>query len=749
MLSNKSHMFYNTFRRIFNMSFLTTFLVLSMACFFVLAKAEQVEEKDDGTPVEENSDLGTIQLQEGIIVDLREPSYSGGVLATDNGGVIKGPDFRIQARHIIYTRKTENQERTYTIVAEGDLIMEFGDYIFVGDRLEYDFLSKTGVIYDGRTMAEPWFFGGKHIILACDGSYVISNGFATTSMNYYPEWEISAQEAWLSRDRYLEAKNIQLRLFNVPLLWMPTFRANLDDIFDAPIRYSIRLWGRQGPRVGLSYELFSWNQWKTILRLNYRLNRGPGGGFETYYRSLDHKTSLQTINYGAMDSSLIHPNERVRYRFQGIYDSLFMEDSVSVDMSWDKLSDKDMATDYKDKGLELDTAGRTQLIVRRQEQQWITNFISRVRLNAFQTLKQELPTLETTWRPFTLGESGVIADMLVRASYLDFVYGNNLAHVHDYSAPRIELSPKFYRQFKWGNLNVTPEAGAIGIFYGNSPQSTVKWLAVGNLRCTLNTTLSRTYSNCKHVVTPYARYDYYTYPTISPNNHYIFDIDDGWYRLNMLRFGASQSLYYKSDSGYVERKILADVYGNAFFDTQTIHAVVPKVYADVVFNSTSFLKHVLNTAWDFSRNELDHFNFRTEWTINENIAIAAEYRHRDAYDWRKADHTNFILDSYRSIFQLRHSLLSDRRDTLLLHCFCRLHPNWAIEFQSRQGWNRIREPKYTEFEVDLLATLRSALNIKLTYQHRENDDRIAFSFNIGLKRPDFERECSRIPSLRF
>lgn len=734
-------MFHNTLCR--------RFLCFCLLLFTAPLPAGQGNEEPGSNSSDEAIDADIKHAPEGITVDLREPSYSAGVLETDKGGVIKGPDFRIQATRIVYTRKMENGECTYSIVAEGDMIMEFCDYVFVGERLEYDFLSKTGVIYDGRTMVEPWFFGGKRILLCCDGSYIICNGFFTTSMSYCPEWEISAQEAALSRDHTLEAKNIQLRLFDLPLLWLPTFKTNLDDIFDSPIRYSMRLWGRQGPRLGLSYELFSWNQWKTILQLNYRLNRGPGGGFETYYHSPDRKTSFQTINYGAMDSSLIHPDERVRYRFQGIYDSLFMQDTVSVNLSWDKLSDKYMASDYRDKGLELDTAGRTQLVVRRQEEQWISSIISRVRLNAFQTLKQELPTLETSWRPFTLGETGVIADLLVRASYLDFVYGNNLAHVHEYNSPRIEASPKFYRQFKWGNINVTPEAGAEGIFYGNSPEHSVKWLGVGKLGCTVNTILSRPYRNYKHVIIPYAKYDYYTYPSVSPNDHYIFDIDDGWYRLNMLRFGAAQSIYYKSASGYVERAIHADIYGNAFFGTQTIHAVVPKVYADIVFNTAPFLKHVVNTAWDFSRNELDHFNFRTEWTINDNVAVSAEYRHRDAFDWRKADHTNFILDSYRSIFQLQHSLLSDRRDTLLLHCFCRIHPNWAIEFQSRQGWNRIHEPKYTEFEVDLLATLRSALNIKLTYQHRENDDRIAFSFNIGLKRPDLDKECGKIPYLRF
>lgn len=689
-------------------------------------------------------------LAKSITVDLKSPNYSEGVLTTECGGVITGPDFRIQATRITYTKKNIDGQPIDAIVAEGHLMVEFGEYFFIGERLEYDFLAKTGVIYDGRTMVEPWYFGGERVILCADGSYIIYNGFVTTSTNVCNEWEIASQEASLCDGRYLNAKNVQFRLMKVPILWLPKLHINLDDIFDAPVRYNVRFWGRQGPRVGITYQLFSWNRWKTFVRLDYRLNRGPGGGFETRYHSLDHQTNFHTINYVAMDSSLIHPHERIRYRSQGVFDTQLMNDRISVDLSWDKLSDKSMATDYKDKGLELDTAGRTQLLVRRQEERWITNFFSRVRINSFQSLKQELPTLESTWHPFELGHTGMITDMLFKASYLDFVYGSNLKHVHNFASSRVELTPKVYRHFSFRNLNITPEAGGVTIFYGNSPHNgDAKWLAIGKMGCEVNTHLTRVFRNYKHVITPYASYNYYTYPTVSPNDHYIFDIEDGWYRLNMMRFGFSQSLYGRTGSGLIDRKFFADIYGNAFFDTQTIHAVVPKVYADIIFNSHSRLKHTLETAWDFSRNKLDHYNVRTEWTISDDAAISVEYRHRDAYDWRKADHTNFILDSFRSISQLRHSQVSDRRDTLLMHFFYRIHPNWAVEFESRQGWNRMLEPKYTEFEIDLLATLKSSLNVKLAYQHRENDDRIAVYFNIGMKRPDIEKTCNIIPYLSF
>ena len=40
-----------------------------------------------------------------------------------------------------------------------------------------------------------------------------------------------------------------------------------------------------------------------------------------------------------------------------------------------------MATDYNDRGIELGTAGRTELTARRQSDLWIANFITRVKIN--------------------------------------------------------------------------------------------------------------------------------------------------------------------------------------------------------------------------------------------------------------------------------------------------------------------------------------------------------------------------------
>jgi hypothetical protein len=408
-----------------------------------------------------------------------------------------------------------------------------------------------------------------------------------------------------------------------------------------------------------------------------------------------------------------------------------------------------MATDYSDKGLRLATAKRTQLDIRRKESDWILNLLARFRVNSFQTLKEELPTLSGSFRPFEIGSTGIISDNRFRFSYLELEYTDNRPNVHNYNSPRYELSHKLYRPFRLGPVNLTPEVGGIAIFYGNNSDRFERWSTVALFEIEANTDLYRFYGNCKHVVSPYARYQLYSHPTTSPADHFIFDISDGLYRLNSLRLGIHNNLYTKNCDACIYRKLYTDFYAYAFFDTKSIPVIVPKAYAQVVYNFSPCIRATVRGAWDFKKNMMDHLNYRLEWTLNSDMAFTAEYRHRSPFDWRKVDHTNFFLDSFRDIEELRQSTLSDRRDTVLLNFFYRFHPNWAFSVLSRNGWNRIDEPSYKEYQIDLLGDFRSTWHLKFSYRHKEDDDRFSINFSVGLKRPNCCYPASLVPCLEF
>lgn len=686
------------------------------------------------------------ETHEGLILDLKDPILTDGILSTEAGGVIQGLDVRIQAQKIIYTKKTSDTEVCF-LYAEGNLILEFGGYYFIGEALEYDFLTHTGTLYQARTSLEPWYFGGDVILLHADGSFTLYDGFVTTSESRKIDWVISAERAHLSDKRFFFAENVKFKIHSVPFMWVPSLKADLDSIFDSPLRYNFKWGSHQGARVSLIYEFFSWQRFKAFARLDYRIKRGLGGGIETHYEN--EKEIFNTINYVAHDNSLANSHEKFRYRFQGLYHNLVWDDRVSIDLTWDKLSDIDMATDYNDRGLELDTAGRTQFTIRKQEKNRIERLVTYVRVNSFQSVDQELPTFELTWRPFILGKTGIISTTLFRTSYLDFAYANDVLHVHDYSSSRLEYRQGFHRAIPCTYFTLTPRVGFCGIYYGNSPQHNSKLLSLFRFGLDAKTSFVGDLGSCKHVIEPYMRFQYFTSPTVSPDHHYIFDIEDGYYQENQLRLGVTNQFFFKNSYNCLTRSLFLDLYTYGFFDIKTIGSTFPKAYLDLTSLPTPYLRLSFNAAWDFQHHQVDYFNFLTEWTVSETLAIRSEYRHRSSYFWRKADPTNFILDAYRSENELLHSPLSDRRDTLLTSLFYQFNPNWALFFEMRHGWNRKYEPSYTEFETDLLLKLPSAWNFKLSYQHKENDDRIAFYFTIGLHKPNQNKCMNLIPRLEL
>ena len=137
--------------------------------------------------------------------------------------------------------------------------------------------------------------------------------------------------------------------------------------------------------------IFSWNGFELFFRFDYRFNRGPGAALESDYVGNGGRTFAKTINYVALDNSIEEPSQRMRFRFQGIFDHTSYNDRTHFHLSYDKLSDNEMATDYFEKGLELKTGRKTEASLVHRAPRLITSLYTRVKINNFETVKQELP----------------------------------------------------------------------------------------------------------------------------------------------------------------------------------------------------------------------------------------------------------------------------------------------------------------------------------------------------------------------
>jgi hypothetical protein len=652
--------------------------------------------------------------KEDVHVDLRNPTYKQGILYTNQGGVVHSANqnLRIQARSIQYIRK----DSVHKIEAKGDLMVQYKGRAYVGNELEYDFNTKSGTITNGKTAVSYWFVGGDTIHINPDGSYTVDNATITTCENQDSLWDLEARSLKVMRGDMISASSTRFRLFKMPMFWLPAFKMNLKKFMEPIFKYELRWDSSLGPRISTRYQLYSWRDFAIFGRLEYRWATGWGGALETEYRPTDFNTIFVTRNYLAKDRLVTATEKWQRYRVQGDFKSLSNDGRTLGIACWDKYSDVRMPNDFKSYDFEINPAKTTLFYLRHREDEFLSSFKLRPRANPFESLKQDLPTLFLNVRPLEIGRNtGLFSMTSLKASYLDFVYSTQLsASIPSYHSPRIELREKLYRPLYAGPLTFTPQIGGVAIFYGNSPTSHPQWLGVLSYGAQLKAKSWRAYKDYKHQIEPYAEFNALSRPTVRPDSHYIFTIQDGYDQINQIRLGARNLLFSHHRSG--EPIFTADIYANTFFGGRKIPQFLPYGYIDLQWRLPAVYITSEN-SWNFRERTLQYANARVQWTVNENIALSLEGRYRSRFDWRKADHDNFILDVSRSQPELLDSPLSDQRATFLTDLFFRLTPFWECRIQSHHGFLRLNEKPYNEVKVDLFTWLTASLKCRLSFCH--------------------------------
>ncbi len=667
-----------------------------------------------------------------VNVHLRNPVYKNGTVSTSEGGVIQNNDIRIQAMNIQYFHKMEEGKMVQKIEAKGDLLIQYKGKVFVGNELEFDFTEMTGMVQSGKTLSSMWYIGGDRIQLCSDGNYRVTNAFVTTCENKESSWELRAKKINVMKDEFLQAQKVRFRLFKSLSLWLPSFKVNLKRFKEPIFRYYVN-WNK-GPKVGIRYQLYSWQDLAFYGRLEYRWAKGWGGALESEYLPPDGLTTFNTRNYLGTDRLFNAEDVERRYRVQGAYHSKSRSGKTETSLTWDKYSDPRMPGDFKSDDFEVNTAMKTQFYIYHREKDIITSLKLRPRVNSFESIKQDLPTGYVFCRPIEIRNTGILSTHFIKASYLAFDYSDQLvSSLQNFQSPRVEIFENLYRPIHWGALTLTPNLSGRAILYGTTPSHQTQ--CAGMLGYGLKGHFRGTgqFEKYKHVVEPYVEYKALTRPTVSPDSHYIFSIQDGYQKIQQIEVG-TRNLLFSSKRPGKEASFTANLYANAFFSDPVIPQVVPRIYLLLGWHLPQ-VELSTHNCYNFRNKVLDFSNTHLKWTVNENVAMNLEARYRSKFDWRKGDHENFILDVTRSQNELLESPLSDRRVTLLSNVFIRLNPFWELQFESHHGFyrlykNQIREKPYNEFKVHLYTWVSAAWKLHFYYGYTLNNH---FDWSVSLQ----------------
>jgi hypothetical protein len=665
---------------------------------------------------------------EGLDIQLQEAVYGDGTMKTDKGGIVKAKDLFLQAQTIEYIRTGEGPSFVHKIIAKDNLFVTYKGHPFRGEKAELDLSTGKLTVWNGCTQSGMYFIGGKVIEAYSDGKTSITNSYVTTSENERSDWTVTAKQATVTKNSQIQTKDATFYFIHMPLFWVPSFSTNLLNADGGPFRYRARWGGSEGARLGLSY-LFDTGPCKQRALIDYSIKKGLGAGLLSSYKGSTSDEKFDALNYIAQGKNKTW--DSARYRCQGYYQNYYSEPNLRLTAMYDKLSDKKMETDFADHAVSDVRAGLTEATLWRDEANWKANLNTRVKINDFQTVKQELPLLSFNKRPQPLGASPFLLDSTFSAGYLNYSYAHHTPHVRDFASSRTELAQKVYATWLASPIAITPSVGYRLIQYSNSPQHDARLQAIGEAGIGAKTRFVSSSSIGQQILEPYIQETSLTRPPVQTNKTFIFDIEDGWTQMNTLRYGVRHSWYLPSSEAFTP-KILSDLYTRSFFASGHLPNTPYKIWLTSTLDATPKVSYKLDTAWDVERHHVDHFNIAMRRTISKTLAVVLEWRQRSAYAWRKLDAENFIVDAARSSERLRHSEMSDRRRTFLCSLCWSPTPALDIDFTSYFGFRRVHPHRYANYEMNITTLLRGALRLTLTFYHRPGGPTNGFYFTLAL-----------------
>lgn len=679
---------------------------------------------------------------EKVELNLNQPSYQDGVWQSTQGGVIANDLFRVQAQNISYTKKDD----AHFLDAKGNVFLFYQDRPFKAQSFHYDFITKKGHLKKASFNYDLWFIRGKDVFIDSDGKVSVDEAELTSCPSSDSEWSALASELTVTEKSLIHTSNLVLKFLKLPFFWLPRLDIDTDEVKGIPIKNRIHFRGARGTSLALSYRFLSLSDWEAFLRLDYNFKKRGGVGLDFNYENQQDDTSYFAKNFitiGPQKSlTSTNPLPQNRYHIEGEFQQSFEQGKTSLEVRYDRLSDYQLISEYGE-SYTYEQPNKTELRLRRIGHYWISNFYSRVRINPFETVKQELPSVEFSLKPYLIPHTSIFATSRVKLSYLNFVFSDEPAYKHankkkqeesldNFDSLRFVLKQDFFRSFWFQNVNFTPRANITGIYYSSGPHAKAVWTHVQSIGYHIQSDFYKHTNNYKHILSPYIDHKLISRPSTAISEHYVFDNDDMLSYLNQIEYGINNALYTKKE-GFLERPVSFKVYSYFFPNNATINHKSSQIYFDSYLKNNDRNQHFFQVVWNFPKKHLDFLLYRLSSTLTQKLTTNLEFSHRSANFWRKADRSDFSLEALLEETDMFNTPLSFKRDTILTGLHYQLSPvqsiSWATRFViGSEG----RFSSFKEQKLEFTSEIRCNWLLKLAYERTMLEPH-RFSISLSLR----------------
>ncbi len=556
--------------------------------------------------------------------------------------VIEYEDARLTCDRVVVFMDTKDVEAVGNVVLKGLI------GVLKGERINYNFGTKKGIILNSEASLGEWRAVGKEVQIKSEKEFEVKEGYITSCDLPNPHYRIRSKNITIYPDNKVVAKNVVMSVGNLPLLYLPSYNYSLKA--DWPSISALP--GRKkdwGAFLLTNYRYNINDDNKINLRLDERENWGLAEGLDFKYLSHNFGGGLLRFYYtfqrdrARSDGSR---GEEQRYRAQ-VRHRWDIDPSKYALLEYHELSDANFTKDffYREE-FEKDSTPESYLYLLDTQSDYSLSLLTKKRVNRFQTVTERLPEAKLDIKSQRLWDTHLYYKGDTSIANLNKKNGDSsddsdVARFDTYN--EISFAPDRIK----GALNVVPFIGTRQSFYSKALNGDEdKTRGAFYTGVDLSTKLYKTHNysgnplgiqinRLRHILTPTLEYKYIHEPTISASELQNFDDLDTLARKNIFTFGFENKLQTKRlEKGALRNYELGYllITGDYLYKSEK-GSEFSNFYGDLEFIPYNWLRIESDTKYDPPSKDFQNWNLDIYLDKGEDLRIGFGSRY-----WQNSEH---------------------------------------------------------------------------------------------------------------
>ncbi|MEW5758176.1 MAG: LptA/OstA family protein [Candidatus Omnitrophota bacterium] len=582
-------------------------------------------------------------------------------------------------------------------IASGNVVLRHKDIVMRGEKINYNFDTKTGKIVNADIDAPPMYAHGDLINKDQGNRTVIDGGYVTSCDLEHPHYRIRTRQIEFYPDEKIIAKNVKIFAGNIPIFFFPRFVHYLktDNAFNFNITPgSSKDWGTfilTKTRFNLSDKV------RGRVYLDYRERRGWGEGFGINY------------DYGALgagDYKAYYTNEQIpeagpgtteRQRYLLRFRHKTQLKNTDIISEFHRTSDINFLKDYFYREYQSDVQPKSYIYVTHNFLPINSNLSAYYlkRTNHFYSEIDKLPEIKFETNNQSLFGSPVYFKNITTLTNFThkFISPTDI----DYDQVRFDTLNKLSFPFKAAFLELTPYGGSRETFYkkdiagdGIAPRTAV----VAGLDASAK--LFKVYdfkmdsfgldiNKIRHIINPVARFSYTHKPTIPADKLREFDDIDKIENdkqviielINKLQTKTKNDVsrdlaIFRVDTSYIFKDFYTGKgkFSNIYFDLEIWPYEWVHFETEATYDKSLNVFDTVNIDLDLNQKKWSYLTgFRYRRSVGKQMISQFRYRINPLWEFRTYQRFEFsrATDAYgEPLYGLREQEYAISRD---LHCW--------------------------------------------------------------------------------